>query len=130
MYVYTTYRLNVSKMDGAGFVPLFQQQLSLHISKLAQPILDKCSESELMAMLEKDVAALNDVIASWFDLVASSLELLILIPVLFILSPEMSLLVVVVIPPFFWLRARMLLPTRDCRTTAAAPTSSLSHTPR
>ena len=52
-------RLNISKMDGAGFVPLFQQQLARHISRLPQSILDKQNESQLMAMLEKDVNAVR-----------------------------------------------------------------------
>ena len=60
LYVYATYMLNISKMDGAGFVPLFQKQLARHISRLPQSVLDVCNESELMAMMEKDVTALND----------------------------------------------------------------------
>ena len=58
-FVWSTYKLNVSKMDGAGFVPLFQQQLAKHISALPQSLLDGCNESELMTMLEKDVNAVR-----------------------------------------------------------------------
>ena len=105
-FVWSTYKLNISKMDGAGFLPLFQQQLAKHISALPQSLLDGCNESEIMTMLEKDVNALNDVIASWFDLVSSSLELLILIPFLFLLSLELSLFVILVIPPFIVLQLR------------------------
>ena len=85
-YVWATYQLNLSKMDGPGFVPLFQKQLARHIARLPQSILDVCNESELMAMMEKDVNALNDVVGAWFDLCSSVLEIVILVPVLFLLS--------------------------------------------
>ena len=60
-------------------------------------------------------------IASWFDLVASVLELLILIPVLFVLSIELSLLVVITIPPFVYLQLRsgafIVVAAQDVRET-------------
>ena len=59
LFVWATFRLNISKMDGAGFVPLFQQQLARHISRLPQAVLDKQNESQLMAMMEKDVNAVR-----------------------------------------------------------------------
>ena len=57
-------------------------------------------------MMEKDVSALNDVIAAWFDMVSSVLEIVILIPVLYILSVELSLLVCVIIPPFIYIQLK------------------------
>ena len=44
LFVWSTYKLNVSKMDGAGFSPLFQRQLARHIAKLPQSTLDGCNE--------------------------------------------------------------------------------------
>ena len=64
---------------------------------------------------------LNDVIASWFDLVGSTLELLILVPVLFILSIELSVLLVIIVPPFVYLQLRsgafIVVAAQEVRTT-------------
>jgi hypothetical protein len=46
-------RACVRVSDGAGFVPLFQNQLARHISRLPQSVLDGVNETELMAMMEK-----------------------------------------------------------------------------
>ena len=62
------YVLDVAKMDGAGFTPLFQRDLCRHITRLPQTRLDATLETDLLAMMEKDVAALDDVISSFFDL--------------------------------------------------------------
>ena len=89
-----------------SFTPLFQEQLTQHISRLPQAALDKCSESELMAMMEKDVAALDAVVSAWFDLISSTLELSLLVPILFILSLELSFIVSVITPIFVILQLR------------------------
>ena len=80
------YRIDISKMDGAGFVPLFQRQLCTHIAQLPQGVLDRQVESDLLAMMEKDVQRLNDVISAFFELVGALLELAFLLPVLSYLS--------------------------------------------
>ena len=36
LFVWSTYKLNVSKMDGAGFSPLFQRQLARHGATIRQ----------------------------------------------------------------------------------------------
>jgi hypothetical protein len=59
--VYLQYKLDLSKMDGAGFVPLFQKDLTHHITLLPQRKLDGTIETDLLAMIEKDVSRLNAV---------------------------------------------------------------------
>ena len=104
--VQTKYILNTSKMDGAGFRPLFQRNVAIHVSKLPQIELDTVSEADVMALIENDVSALNDVISAWFDLISSGLELLMLVPVLFVISLELSLVMLFVVPPFIYLQLR------------------------
>ena len=62
--VQTTYILNVAKMDGAGFL---SSSASSTPSQAAQQRLDGENEAQIMAMLEKDVRCLNDVISAYFD---------------------------------------------------------------
>ena len=40
------YKLMITKMDGSGFVPLIQKQLTQHISQLPQTLLDGLNETE------------------------------------------------------------------------------------
>ena len=47
----------LSHASGAGFVPLFQKDLCRHITRLPQLVLDGTIETDLLAMMEKDVHA-------------------------------------------------------------------------
>ena len=100
------YKLDISKMDGAGFVPLFQKDLCQHIVRLPQLRLDATVETDLLAMLEKDVARLNDVISAFFDMFGSLMELLFLLPVLFYLQWELTCFCLCCIPLFIGFQYR------------------------
>ena len=96
--IWLEYHLNVSKMDGAGFIPLFQRELCSHISRLPQQRLDRTVETDLLAMMEKDVSRLNNVISASFEMLTAVLELTFLTPVLFWMQPELAAFCIACIP--------------------------------
>jgi hypothetical protein len=57
-------------------------------------------------MLERDVTALNECVSGFFDVLSSLLELLALVPVLYILSPWLTVLVAVSTPGFVFMQLR------------------------
>ena len=107
MVLVIQYEFNVLKMDGSGFVPLMQKQLVLHTCRLPQTSLDGLNETQIISMLDKDVNALNAVISSYFELMASFLGLCVLVPVLYILSPELVCIVLLSIPVFVYNQLRV-----------------------
>ena len=103
---HVVFMLDMAKMDGAGFVLVMQQTMAAHITSLLQYLLDQWNETDLLAALEKDVNAIDQVLAAFFDLLTSSLSLVGTLGVLFYLSWELSLLVVGVIPFFLFYQQR------------------------
>ena len=71
---HVVFMLDMAKMDGAGFVPVMQQTMAAHITSLPQYLLDQWNETDLLAALEKDVNAIDQVLAAFFDLLTSSLS--------------------------------------------------------
>lgn len=104
--VQVKYILSISKMDGAGFVPAFQKQLTVHLCKVDQSHRDSFNETELITVIEKDTSTLNKVILAVFDMFGNVIELGILLPSLAFLSVELTIVVLVAIPTFLWLQLR------------------------
>ena len=100
------YKLATSKMDGAGFVPLFQEELTKHLCRVEQIKRDGFNETELLTVIEKDANTLNAVILSNFDFLGALTELVVLLPILGAISLELTLLVIVAIPFFLLVQLR------------------------
>ena len=100
------YYLAISKMDGAGFVPPFQEELTKHLCRVEQTSRDEFNETELITVIEKDAQTLNKVILANFDMLESILKLIILVPSLAFLSGELTILVVTAIPIFVAIQLR------------------------
>eukprot|EP00966_Prymnesium_polylepis_P296978 6860962-Prymnesium_polylepis.1 len=77
-----------------------QRTLAEHLTSLPQRTLDQCNEIQLLAMIQEDVKVLDGVIGAFFDLVSSSLKLLFLVPVMALLSTELTAIVILTVPIF------------------------------
>ena len=104
--VQAKYYQEVNKMDGAGFVPLFQKQLTMHLCRVEQCERDGFNETELITVIEKDTNTLNKVILGFFGMYGNILELCILLPSLGFLSVELTMVTLVAIPTFIGLQLR------------------------
>ncbi|KAL1524647.1 hypothetical protein AB1Y20_019534 [Prymnesium parvum] len=107
LHCQTQYMLDLNKMDGAGFVPLMQRRLTMHITTLPQRILDQANEIALLAMIQEDVVVLDRVISAFFDLTIGSLTLLCLLPILATLSGELTCIIALAVPVFLSMQLRL-----------------------
>ena len=54
-------------MDGSGFVPFMQRKLTIHLTELPQPVLDRSNEMHLLSMLQDDIVQLDHLVTACLD---------------------------------------------------------------